>query len=76
MKIARNPNDYHEHNPILGSHPSEGAVTAYFLGSFLLTTGAAMALPEPYREYFQYGVIAVEGAAVANNFSIGLGFGF
>ncbi len=76
MKIARNPDDYHEHNPILGKHPSEEEVTTYFISAYLLTTAAAIALPEPYREYFQYGVIGIEGVAVGNNLSIGLGFGF
>lgn len=76
MKIAREPDKYHERNAILGKHPSELQVTGYFIGAYALTTLTAMALPEPYREYFQYVVIGVEGACVANNLSIGLGIGF
>jgi hypothetical protein len=76
MRIAREPDKYHERNPIMGAHPSELQVTGYFIGAYALTTLTAMAMPEPYREYFQYVVIGVEGAAIANNLSIGLGFGF
>jgi hypothetical protein len=76
MRIAREPDKYHERNPILGKHPSELQVSAYFAAAYALTTLTAMALPPPYRGYFQYVVIGVEGAAIANNLSIGLGFGF
>lgn len=75
MEIARNPDRYYERNPILGNHPSEGEVTAYFIGSYALVTAAAWALPEPYRDALQYVAIGVEAGAVANNFSIGLRFG-
>lgn len=76
MKIADNPNDYHEHNPILGKHPSQAEVTAYFLTSYALVTALAVVLPTEIRPYLQYGAIGVEAAAVGNNLSIGLGFGF
>lgn len=75
MKIAREPERYHEHNPLLGSHPSAARVTAHFIGAYALATAAAFALPAPYRKYFQYVAIGVETGCVANNFTIGLGFG-
>lgn len=75
LEISRNPDKYYERNPILGNHPSQGEVTAYFAGSYALVTGAAMVLPAPYRDALQYVAIGVEAGAVANNFSIGLRFG-
>jgi len=76
MEIARNPDKYHENNPILGEHPSEAEVTAYFLMSYAVTSGISIMLPDNFRPWWQYLIIGVEGGAVANNFSIGLGFGF
>ena len=76
MRIARNPDNYNEHNPILGKHPSELEVTGYFAAAYALSTVVATALPIPYRGYFQYIVIGIESVAVANNLSIGLGVGF
>jgi hypothetical protein len=76
MKISDNPNDYHEHNPIIGRHPGREAVTIYFLTSYVLVTSLAVVLPTEIRPYLQYGAIGVEAVAVGNNLSIGLGFGF
>ncbi len=76
LQIARNPDDYHECNPILGEHPSPEKVTAYFLSSYAIITAASYALPADVRPWLQYAVIGVEAGAVANNLSIGLTFGF
>jgi hypothetical protein len=76
MKIADNPNDYHERNPILGNNPSRAEVTAYFLTSYAIVTALAVVLPTEIRPYLQYGAIGVEAVTVGNNLSIGLGFGF
>lgn len=76
MEIARDPDNYHENNPILGNHPSEAEVTAYFLMSYAVTSGISLALPDNLRPWWQYLIIGIEGGATANNFSIGLGFGF
>jgi hypothetical protein len=76
MKIADNPDKWYERNPILGRHPSGQEVTTYFAVSYLATTAIAVALPAPYRAWWQYAVIGVSGACVANNLSIGIGFGF
>ena len=75
IEISRNPDRYYERNPILGNHPSEAEVTAYFIGSYALVSAAAVALPPPYRDCLQYLAIGVEAGAVASNFSIGLRFG-
>jgi len=76
MEIARDPEKYHENNPILGEHPSEAEVTAYFLMSYAVTSGISLMLPDNFRPWWQYLIIGIEGGATANNFSIGLGFGF
>ena len=76
MKIAREPDDYHERNPILGEHPSELEVTGYFIGTYALTTGVAMLLTPTYRKWFQYIIIGGQTAVIANNLHVGLGFGF
>jgi hypothetical protein len=75
-KIAQNPDKWHEHNPVLGSHPSTEKVDIYFPLSIATNTAIAMALPPEYRKWFQYVSIGVEAGVVASNFSIGLGVGF
>lgn len=75
-KIAKNPDEYHEHNPILGSHPSTEKVDAYFAAGIVTHTAIAMALPPEYRKWWQYVFIGIEAGVVASNFSIGLGAGF
>ena len=76
MKIAREPENFKENNPILGEHPSEQEVTLYFASAYALTTATAMLLPPEYRKWFQYIVIGGQVGVVANNFHVGLGFGF
>ena len=75
-KIAKNPDEYHENNPILGEHPSTEKVDVYFAASIAAHTAVAMALPPEYRKWFQYISIGVQAGVVASNFSIGLGVGF
>ena len=76
MKIAREPEHYHEMNPILGRHPSEAEVSAYFASAYAIKTAVAVALPPEYRKWWQYALIGFSGACVANNLVIGLGIGF
>jgi hypothetical protein len=75
LRIADNPERWHEHNPIMGSHPSSRDVTLYFMGSYAVSTAVAMLLPPPYRAWWQYSAITVEAACVGNNYTIGLGWG-
>jgi hypothetical protein len=75
-KIAKNPEDYHEHNPLIGSHPSTEKVDVYFPVCIAAHTAVAMVLPSEYRKWWQYVFIGIEAGAVANNLSIGLGVGF
>jgi hypothetical protein len=76
LRIADNPDRWHEHNPILGDHPSRSDVCIYFAASYAMVTAAAAALDPPHRAWLQYLVIGVQAASVGNNYAIGLGFGF
>lgn len=71
-QIAKNPDTYHELNPILGNHPSVGRVNLYFLSSAVATYVLADVLPSKYRDWLLTGVIAVEVIATANNANIGV----
>src|SRR6266853_3835043 len=55
--IAKNPNQLHETNPILGEHPSVGKVNNYFLSTLLGHWFLANALPPDARKLFQQGTI-------------------
>ena len=76
LKIAREPDDYYERNPILGRHPSEGEVVGYFAAAWVAKTLVVHVLPAEWRPYAQAVAISVSLGCVVNNFSIGLGFGF
>jgi hypothetical protein len=76
MKIADNPDDYYELNPILGKHPSREDVIFYFVGTYVAETALAYLLPDEYRPWFQYLLIGSSAICVGNNLSIGLGVGF
>jgi hypothetical protein len=76
LKIARDQDRYYERNPILGEHPEQWQVAAFFISSYLVETAAVHAMPSSWRPWAQYLLIGVSGACVANNLSIGLGFGF
>jgi hypothetical protein len=76
MKIAREPERYHECNPLLGRHPSEGQVAAYFVGSYIAETTLVHILPSNYRPWAQYVFIGISGVCVIKNFSVGIGVGF
>ena len=78
--IARNPQQYHETNPILGEHPSVGQVNAYYIATAVLHPTLAALLPTDHcigpicdwRAAFQWVTIAVEAGYVAHNYSIGI----
>jgi len=76
LRIADDPNRWHEYNPILGDHPSKAEVCIYFATSYVVVTAAAAMLNPPYRAWLQYLAIGVQTASVGNNYAIGLGFGF
>jgi hypothetical protein len=77
----RNPNgteykrdwkpEYAEINPLLGDHPGQGKINAYFLGIIVGHTAIARLLPNPYRRIWQGIYIVTEAGFVAHNFSVG-----
>lgn len=69
--VARNPDGWHETNPILGRHPSIGRVNNYFLGAMLVHVGIVHLLPAEYRPVFQTITIFIEAGYVANNYQLG-----
>lgn len=72
--IARNPNDYRELNPILGSHPSVGKVNIYF--STVLLLGALGVSTGYINREFLYFYVGIEGSTVVRNYQVGVRFQF
>lgn len=70
--IAKEPEKWKEYNPILGRHPSEGKVDAYFLSLAVGHTAIAAVLPEKYRKWWQYIYIGAEGFCIIHNFGEGI----
>lgn len=71
-QIAKHPDKFHEYNPVLGEHPSQGKVNLYFLAAAGGLMLLADFLPAEYRTGLLYGVIVVQAAAVTNNLSEGI----
>jgi len=63
-------------NALLGEQPSTGATAAYFAGAVVLNYAVSAVLPPKARTWWQRSTIAVNGAIVANNFQLGLRWGF
>jgi hypothetical protein len=72
----KNHPGFFEKNIILGLHPKDNRVTAYFLLAGAGHYGVTRALPREYRAVWQYGWIALEVATILNNKKIGLHFDF
>jgi hypothetical protein len=66
------PYNLHEINPVLGPHPSDATIVAYFAGSGLLTAGAWYVLPARWRFIVPVAVLAVEVPMIGHNMHIGL----
>ena len=70
IQIAEHP-DYHELNPVIGSHPSRQRVDNYFAFTALAHTAISALAPPPWRERWQYFTIATQAGVVAHNYSVG-----
>ena len=68
----KNYNMAFEHNPLLGSHPSDGRIKGYFIVSAIAHVLIADQLAPKYREYLQNGTIAIELVAIGKNKRMGL----
>jgi hypothetical protein len=69
-----NPQAYREMNPMIGH--SARAVNQYFAGAIIGSAALAYVLPQPWRERFQAGTLAVEIVAIGHNKSLGLRVSF
>jgi len=76
LEMAKNPNEFKEHNPILGNHPSQGRVNVYMASSTLAHIGVSSLLPQNIRPWWQYITIGFSGACVINNLRAGIGVSF
>lgn len=63
-----------ELNPVLGPHPADGTVYAYFGTCIALNALAAYAAPRPWRTAIQAVTIGWEGGVVARNIAVGAQF--
>lgn len=62
----------HETNPILGAHPSNGAINRYFLTAAVAHAIITEVLPPDYRQPWLVATSALEVAVIGNNKRIGL----
>ncbi len=75
MEIAKNPDQYEEHNVLLGKHPSEGAVVGFMVFGAIAHWGIARyALEGKQRRRFQRLTIGFSSANAVNNYRIGIRF--
>ena len=74
--IAKNPLQFNETNPILGTNPSVGKVNAYFVGSMVGTIAIAHVLPSDWRQLFLGGVLALELGVTQQNRQLGIKMAF
>lgn len=76
LAIARGPRfegyTLEESNPILGPRPSASRVTAYFAATTALHAGLALALPHPWRTWWQLVGLGVETHAIGRNVANGV----
>ena len=62
---------HQEGNPILGAHPSEGAINAYTALTSLSILTVSHFLPHKWRKVLLLGGIGVQTWAIAHNLSMG-----
>ncbi len=72
--IAENPNRWYELNPILGHHPSIGAVNRHFAFNAVLIGTIANYLPSKYRKVYLGAVSVVELSFAKHNYGLGIRF--
>ena len=63
---------YHEHNPVLGEHPSSESVATYFVSSLILNFVVHRYLDKKYIPYYQTAIIASESGVIIDNYNIGI----
>jgi hypothetical protein len=76
LYIADHPDEYFEHNKILGQHPSRGEVNTYFTTLMVTHIVIADVLNHKWREPFQWVSIILAIRTVNHNHSIGIQIDF
>lgn len=69
--IAKNPQQFRELNPLLGSHPTLGQVNRHFLIGTAVVFSAAHFLPQ-YRSTILKTFIVIETVNTVRNYHVGL----
>ncbi len=64
--------EFEEGNPLLGSNPTSGKVNLFFIATTIIHIGITHILPQKHRKGWQSAFIAVSGAVVLHNNSIGV----
>lgn len=72
LDAARNPQQYKEINPVIGTHPSVGKVNIYMGAWVTAHPVISYILPPKWRLYWQWIGIIVKTGCVINNNAIGL----
>lgn len=67
---------YHEANPFIGKHPSQGKLNTIWVAGSLAHVAASVLLPEPYRTWFQSGTLVLSASAVTHNYNLGFSLKF
>jgi hypothetical protein len=75
IDLKNRPAQY-EKNPLLGKHPSEKKVIAYFATMGWAHYELTKAMPNEYRKAWQYGWIAAEIFTIIQNKRVGASFSF
>tara|TARA_B100001093_G_scaffold498449_1_gene546565 strand:- start:68 stop:445 length:378 start_codon:yes stop_codon:yes gene_type:complete len=75
LEIANN-DDYYEKNPILGKHPSEAHVVAYFVARGFAHYHLTNIIPQEYRNLFHGVNIIYNYNTIKNNHDIGIRIDF
>ena len=74
LQIAKQPDKYHETNPLLGRHPSTNRVNLHFGASIVANILVGEYVTPKYSKWYYYTFILLESAVIHLNFSIGLKF--
>ena len=72
LKIADNPDVYHERNRLLGPHPSRARVNAHFASLAVIHATVAYFMPRSGRNIFFATTISFEAGVIYGNHAIGL----
>lgn len=72
LQAVKDPERYRECNPILGKHPSTGAINTFFLAGTIVHPLITYLLPVKYRPYWQWITLSVRAGVTAHNASLGL----